>query len=230
MSMWGVMPQIKESRVPWPQWPSQSSGLTEFVQTVALQNSGRMERMWFYLNWYISRGVWQILFVSDGFWVPTLPGPSPWVIISTVTDRTDFCSPFPTISSNSAVPFNSENYWQCCRRVSPVLLAQFRRDFIELCFKRPYFQKFRFRLRSSIHSVNFSKFTSLPYQKKNLHPMTVRLNLEREEDGADLKMRGPLQSPDAHPWGSHFGIASFLWGLAACQVVSMCGGWVSPSV
>lgn len=60
--------------------------------------------------------------------------------------------------------------------------------------------------------------------------MTVRLNLEREEDGADLKMRGPLQSSDAHLWGSHFGIASFLWGLAPCQVVSMCGGWVSPSI
>lgn len=167
--------------------------------------------MWFYLNWYISRGVWQILFVSDDFWVPTLPGPSPWVIISTVTDRTGFCSPFPTISSNSAVPFNSENYWQRCRRVSPVLLAQFRRDFIELCFKRPYFQKFRFRLRSSIHSVNFSKFTSLPYQKKICIPW---------QSGSIWRERRMVQT---RKWEARFSPQMLILGDLILALLPSCG-------
>ena len=48
--------------------------------------------------------------------------------------------------------------------------------------------------------------------------MIGRPNLERGEEGANLKIRVPLQSSVAHPCRSHFGVASSLWGLGNVQL------------
>lgn len=112
--------------------------------------------------------------------VPTFPRTSPCVVFNTVIDMTNLPSPIPATSPNPAVLLSSCNSWEYYGRF-PVLLDQFRRDFIELCchkliLKRAYFQKLIFRLRSSLYSTNCSKFTSF-HHHKNLYPMIGRPNL-----------------------------------------------------